>query len=86
VNIVTQNIDTLSQQTRQAWNHAEQLVEVHGRMGIYHCSGGEGDGEGGGHCEMATETFMTTEELWGKEIGKAIEDPEVGTALPSRRL
>jgi NAD-dependent SIR2 family protein deacetylase len=41
--IMLQNIDSLHQQTASRWDTASQLIEVHGRLGLYHC-GKEGQG------------------------------------------
>jgi len=40
VNVITQNIDSLHQQTKQRWPHEQKLVEIHGRMGLYRCMAG----------------------------------------------
>ena len=50
LSVVTQNIDALHQATQTAWNSGEDLVEVHGRAGLYKCSqrGGGGCGDEGG--------------------------------------
>jgi len=37
MNVITQNIDGLHQATRQPWNHNEQLIECHGRLGLSKC-------------------------------------------------
>lgn len=70
MNIVTQNIDTLSQQTREEWRHGEQLIEVHGRMGIYHCSSEA-------PCEMATEVYASAADVFGHEVAAALDHREV---------
>ena len=50
LSVVTQNIDALHQATQTAWNSGEDLVEVHGRAGLYKCAqrGGDGCGDEGG--------------------------------------
>eukprot|EP00978_Attheya_sp_CCMP212_P020508 scaffold58793_cov35-Attheya_sp.AAC.2 len=37
MHVITQNIDGLHQATRQPWNHKEQLIECHGRLGLSKC-------------------------------------------------
>lgn len=37
IKVITQNIDGLHCRTRQRWNHEDQLIESHGRLGYYKC-------------------------------------------------
>ncbi|GMH50666.1 hypothetical protein TL16_g00838 [Triparma laevis f. inornata] len=37
VKVLTQNVDGLHQKTAESWNHKENLVEAHGRLGLYKC-------------------------------------------------
>ena len=37
IKVITQNIDGLHFRTRNQWNHDEQLIEAHGRLGLYKC-------------------------------------------------
>ena len=37
VKVITQNVDGLHQRTAVSWNHADKLVEAHGRLGLYKC-------------------------------------------------
>lgn len=37
IKVITQNIDGLHCRTTRTWNHQEQLIESHGRLGYYKC-------------------------------------------------
>lgn len=37
VRIITQNVDGLHSKTKTAWNWKEDLIEAHGRVGLYKC-------------------------------------------------
>ena len=65
--VVTQNIDTLHQSTRERWDVERQLIEVHGRLGLYHCSSDEGV------CHLSTETHATAAQLFPPHVSRAIE-------------
>ena len=65
--IVTQNIDSLHQKTQTSWPVTSQLIEVHGRMGLYHCSSEE-------DCDLATEVFVGAAEIFPEAVQKAIEE------------
>jgi NAD-dependent SIR2 family protein deacetylase len=67
VRVITQNIDTLHQQTRTHWSAVDQLIEVHGRLGLYHCASDEDN------CDLATETSATAAHLFSEPIRQAIE-------------
>ena len=66
VTVVTQNIDSLHQQTRVSWSTTTQLIEVHGRLGLYHCTSESG-------CDLATETFLKAQDIFPPHIHQAIE-------------
>ena len=36
--IITQNIDGLHHCTTKKYDHENQLIEIHGKLGLYHCS------------------------------------------------
>ena len=65
--MVTQNIDALHQSTREQWDVERQLIEVHGRLGLYHCSSDEGT------CHLSTETHATAAQLFPEHVSRAIE-------------
>lgn len=66
--VVTQNIDALHQATAHQWDVDRQLIEVHGRLGLYHCASEEGI------CHLATETYATAEQLFPPHISRAIDE------------
>ncbi|TFJ81716.1 hypothetical protein NSK_006965 [Nannochloropsis salina CCMP1776] len=80
--VVTQNIDSLNRQTREAWAHQDKLVEIHGRLGLYHCSSND-------YCILANETWAQAIDVFGPELAEQIEgggadssDPVVLTHVP----
>ncbi len=65
--VITQNIDSLHQATQQSWDVERQLIEVHGRLGLYHCSSDDGV------CHLSTETYATADQLFPPHVSRAIE-------------
>lgn len=65
--VVTQNIDSLHQATAERWDVERQLIEVHGRLGLYHCASDEGA------CHLSTETYATADQLFPPHVSRAIE-------------
>ncbi|GAB5031939.1 transcriptional sir2 family [Nannochloropsis oceanica] len=74
--VVTQNIDSLHQQTQVQWDHAKQLVEIHGRLGLYRCSSDE-------YCVLANEIYLKAADVFGPAVAENIQGEGDGAEMTS---